>query len=151
MQLEFSGTPRITASRSAVWKRLLDPQILAECTPGAEAVEPIDATHFRMTCGLGIGVLRLRFHLDVELADIVEPESASLHAHGKATGSAVDLQTAIRLEETGPRETQLRWQARVTVHGALAGIGSFFLEAAARRLTSEFWSQFAAAASAAGG
>jgi len=129
----------------------MDPQILADCTPGGEAVEPIDATHFRMICGLGIGVLRLRFHLDVELADIEEPEGASMHAHGKATGSAVDLHTSIRLEESGPRATQLHWQARVTVHGALAGIGSFLLEAAARRLTSEFWSRFAEAASAAGG
>lgn len=151
MQLEFSGAPRITASRPAVWKRLLDPRILADCTPGMEAVELIDPTHFRVICGLGIGVLRLRFHLEVELSDIEEPESASMHAHGTATGSSVDLNTSIQLEEVGPRETQLRWQARVTVHGALAGIGSFFLEAAARRFTAEFWSQFADAASAAGG
>lgn len=139
----------ITAPRAAVWARLLDPDAVAQAAPGVESVEPIDDHHFKVITGLGIGAMRLKFTLEVELSDIVEPESASMRARGKAPGSVVDVQTAIRLDETGPSETQLHWQATATISGTVASLGSRLLESAARKLTDDFWDTFAHQASTA--
>ena len=149
MHLDFAGAPMVSAPLPEVWRRLLDPHAVAAATPGVESVELVDPTHFKLVSGFGVGAIRLSFTLDVELSDLVEHTSASMHAHGKAPGSVIDVRTAIKLDEKGPRETQLNWQATAIISGAVASIGSRLLEGALRKLTNEFWDTFAQQASAA--
>ena len=59
MKMEFSGAPEITGSRQKVWQKLMDPDFVAASAPGVEAVERIDATHFAVISGLGIGALKV--------------------------------------------------------------------------------------------
>lgn len=143
MHLDFSGKPIISAPRPEVWRRLLDPHAVAAAAPGVESVEPIDATHFKVLSGLGVGAMRLRFTLDIELMDMVEPESARMHAKGSAPGSKVEVQTSIRLAEEGPRRTTLQWEATANVSGTIASLGARLLEGALRKLTDDFWETFA--------
>ena len=143
MKLEFSGAPEISASRSAVWERLMDPNFVAASAPGLESVEAVDRTHFKVVSGLGVGAVRIRFQLDVELSDIVEGERLRMRARGKAPGSAVEVVSALRLEETGRSATRLNWSAVSDISGAVATVGGRLLEGTARKLTEEFWSDFA--------
>ena len=147
MQLEFSGAPMIAAPRDAVFRRLLDPNLVAAAAPGVESVERVDDHHFRVSSGFGVGAIRLQFVLNVELSDIVEPESASMRAHGNAPGSMVDVLTSIRLDDKGPGETQLHWEAVAKISGTLASLGGRLLEGAVRKLTDDFWATFAQQAS----
>lgn len=147
MNLDFAGAPRIAAPLTDVWRRLLDPHAVAAAAPGVESVELVDPMHFRIIASLGVGAIRFRVPLNVEFSDIVEHTSASMHAQGTAPGSGVDVRTSIVLDETGPRETQLHWQATATITGTLANIGSRLLEGAVGKLTSEFWDTFARQAS----
>ena len=150
MDLDFSGAPMISAPRSQVFQRLLDPDAVAAAAPGVDGVERVGDNHFRIASSLGIGAIKLQFTLDVELSDIVEPEQASMRVHGHAPGTAVDVRTSIRLEEVGSAETQLHWQARATITGALSKFGGL-VEGAVRKLTDEFWETFARQASEAAG
>jgi carbon monoxide dehydrogenase subunit G len=143
MKLEFSGAPEIPASRTTVWKRLMDPNFVAASAPGLESVEAVDPTHFRVVSGLGIGPVRLQFKLDVELSDIVEGERLRMRARGKAPGSEVEVISAVRLEETGAAGTRLTWSAVSALSGAVASVGGRLVEGTARKLTEEFWSDFA--------
>jgi uncharacterized protein len=143
MKLEFSGAPEITAPREKVWARLMDPNFVAASAPGVESVEPVDSTHFKVISGLGVGSVKVRFKLDVELSDIVEPERLRMAARGKAPGSAVDVISSVRLEEARNGHTRLNWSATSTVSGTLASVGARLLEGTARKLTEEFWSDFA--------
>ena len=143
MRLGFSGSPIISAPRKEVWRRLLDPDAVAAAAPGVESVESIDATHFKVNSGLGVGALRLHFTLDIELMDLVEPESARMHAQGTAPGSKVDVHTSIRLTDEGPRKTTLKWEATANVSGTIASLGARLLEGALRKLTDDFWETFA--------
>ncbi|MEE8062176.1 MAG: carbon monoxide dehydrogenase subunit G [Gemmatimonadales bacterium] len=151
MHLDFSGAPMIAAPRPMVFQRLIDPETVSAAAPGVESVETVGDHHFRISSGFGVGAIKLQFILDVELSDIVAPERAKMRAHGKAPGSMVDVQTSIQLEEKGPDETQLHWQARATISGTLASLGGRLLEGAARKLTEEFWDTFARQASEATG
>jgi len=149
MKLEFSGAPEIPAPRARVWSRLTDPDFIAASAPGVESVERVDPTHFRVISGIGVGIMRVRFELEVELSDIVEPERLRMTARGRAPGSAVDTISSVRLEPLGDGRTRLGWTASTTISGAVAGLGGRLLEGIARRLTEEFWADFARRARAA--
>ncbi|MEO8449817.1 MAG: carbon monoxide dehydrogenase subunit G [Gemmatimonadota bacterium] len=144
MQLEFSGAPEIAAGRAEVWRRLLDPAFVARSAPGVESVEAADPSHFKVVVALGVGMLKLRFTMQVELDDLVEPESARLRARGKAPGSTVDATTSFKLEALGPDRTKLNWDAVTEIGGTVASVGARLLEGTARKLTEEFWRDFAA-------
>jgi carbon monoxide dehydrogenase subunit G len=148
MKLEFSGAPVIDAPRNEVWARLMDPDFIAASAPGVETVEAVDATHFNVISGLGIAAVRLQFRLEVELTDIVEQERLRMVALGRGPGSEVDVVSNVRLEDAGPGRTRLQWAATCTVGGVLAGLGTRLLEGTARRLTEDFWTDFARRASA---
>ena len=144
MRMSFSGAPEIRASREQVWKALLDPHFIASTATAIEKVEERDATHFGVVAGLGIGVLKLRFNLNVELFDIVERESAKMRARGKAPGSTLDATTSFTLMDAGPGIVKLAWTADSEVGGTVASVGARLLEGTARRLAEEFWVDFAA-------
>ena len=143
MKLHFSGAPEITSSRSHVWKRLLDPNFVAKSAPGVESVEAIDPTHYKVISAFGVGAIKLRFALSVELLDIVEPERATMRARGKAPGSNVDVVANLQLEDGSPGRVRLRWTAESDVTGTIASVGARLLEGTARKLTEEFWADFA--------
>jgi len=78
VRLDFSGAPEIAAPPAEVWKRLLDHEFVASVAPGVESVEPIDDRHFKVISGFGVGAVKVRFQLDVELSD--EPQLANMAA-----------------------------------------------------------------------
>ena len=93
--------------------------------------------------GFGVAMLKLRFALDVEMFDIVDGISARMRARGHAPGSAVEMISDIRVEDLAPGRVRLRWKAASQVTGALTGVGSRIMDGVARKLTSQFWENFA--------
>src|SRR5262249_46125253 len=143
VKLQFSGSPLIRASREYLWSRLTDPDFVAASAPGVEAVEALDPTHFKVISGLGVGFVKVRFNLDVELFDIVESQSLKMRSRGKAPGSMVDTVSTLRIAEATPGSVRLDWSATTEVSGIVAGIGARLLEGTARKLTQDFWTDFA--------
>ena len=148
MRLEFAGAPEIMAPREEVWVRLMDPNFVAASAPGVESVEPVDPTHFRVISGIGVGPVRVSFQLDVELSDVVPLERLRMTALGRASGSAIDTVSSVRLEPMSDGRTRLNWVATSTISGTVASLGPRLLESAARRLTEDFWTDFARRVSA---
>jgi carbon monoxide dehydrogenase subunit G len=143
MKLEFSGSPEISATREYVWSRLTDPDFVAASAPGVEKVEALDPTHFKVISGLGVGSVKVRFKLDVELFDIVRNQSLKMRSRGKAPGSMVDIISSLQIADAGPGKVRLDWSATSEVSGTVASVGARLLEGTARRLTEEFWTDFA--------
>lgn len=143
MKLQFTGAPEIRAGRTQVWQRLLDPKFVAQSAPGVESVETIDARHFKVISAFGVGAVKVRFTLNVELTDVVEPERATMRARGKAPGSNVDVVATVRIEDAGPGGVRLDWTAESEVSGTVASVGARLLEGTARKLTEQFWTDFA--------
>jgi carbon monoxide dehydrogenase subunit G len=143
MKLHFEGAPEIATSRAHVWSRLLDPNFVAQSAPGVESVETIDPTHFKVVSAFGVGAIKVRFALNVELTDVVEPDHATMRARGKAPGSNVDMVANLRLEDAASGRVRLNWAADSEVSGTVASVGARLLEGTARKLTEEFWTDFA--------
>lgn len=142
MKLEFSGSPAIAAPRERVWQRLMDPHFVAQSAPGIESVEATDPTHFKVISGFGVGSIRVRFTMDVELFDIDAGKSAKMRVRGKAPGSAIDVVSTMRIADASGG-SQLDWSATSEVSGTVASMGSRLMEGTARRLTEQFWTDFA--------
>jgi carbon monoxide dehydrogenase subunit G len=143
MKLEFSGSPAIAAPRERVWERLMDPHFVAQSAPGVESVEALDPTHFKVISGFGVGSIRVRFTMDVELFDIDAGKSAKMRVRGKAPGSAIDVVSKLQVDDEGSGGTQLNWSATTEVSGTVAGVGARLMEGTARKLTQQFWTDFA--------
>jgi uncharacterized protein len=143
MKLEFSGSPAIAAPRERVWERLMDPHFVAQSAPGVETVEAVDPTHFKVISGFGVGSIRVRFTMDVELFDIDAGKSARMRVRGKAPGSAIDVVSKLQVDDAGSGGTQLNWSATSEVSGTVASVGARLMEGTARKLTEQFWTDFA--------
>src|SRR6266550_4133662 len=144
VRLDFSGAPEIAAPPAEVWKRLLDHEFVASVAPGVESVEPIDDRHFKVISGFGVGAVKVRFQLDVELSDVKPPTSLKMSAHGKAPGSGVDVSTMLEIELIPPNRSRLKWSASSEVRGTVASVGARLLKGTAQKLTESFWDKFAA-------
>ena len=144
MRLEFSGAPEIAAPPAVVWQRLLDHEFVAAVAPGVESVEAVDDRHFKVVSAFGVGSVKLKFQLDVELSDVIPPESLKMSARGKAPGSGVEVETVLAIEPVPPNRSRLRWTATSEVRGTVASVGARLLKGTAKKLTETFWEKFAA-------
>jgi uncharacterized protein len=143
VRLDFSGAPEIAAPPDVVWRRLLDHEFVASVAPGVESVQAIDDRHFKVVSGFGVGAVKLKFQLDVELSDVKPPKSLKMSARGKAPGSGVEVSTTLEIEPVPPDRSRLKWRASSEVRGTVASVGARLLKGTARKLTETFWDKFA--------
>ena len=150
MRLSFSGAPEVGAPIADVWPRIIDPHFVARHGPGVESVEVLDPRHFKVITGFGVGSMKLRFGIDVELVEVNPPNYFTMKARGKAPGSAVEVTAQLSLETIDPSRTRLSWKADTDISGSVASIGARLMEGTARKLTEQFWTKFAASIAEAG-
>ncbi len=143
MKLELSGSAEVGAPRDVAWQRLIDPQFVAQSTPGIESVEVLDPTHFRVTSGFGIGRMRARVTLDGQLFDLVPGTSARMRMRGTGPGSAIDVVSTMAIKLAGTERVRLDWTAIAELTGAMSKVGARMLEGVAYNLTDRFWIDFA--------
>lgn len=95
--MKFSGTLDIAAPRERVWAFLTDPHQVTACAPDVQSVDVADAAHFRVVVRSGVGPVKATFAMNVEFAELVAPERATVRARGQAPGSAVDMTNTLEL------------------------------------------------------
>ena len=126
--MEMSGEQLIPASQAATWAALNDPEILKACVPGCESIEKTAENEYVVLMTARIGPVSAKFKGKLALSDLDPPNSYSL---------AFQL-----LPEGG--NTKLTYQVKANVGGKLAQIGSRLVDAAAKKLSEEFFNAFTA-------
>lgn len=137
--MHFEGSEQIKASKEAIFSFLLDPNKVAGCAPGFISMDILAPDHFKPTLGVGVGAVKAKFTLDVQLQNIREPDHGEVKAHGVAAGSAVDLVAIVDLVPVTEGETAMNWVSDVTVSGTIASVGARLLQGVAERLTGQFF------------
>ncbi len=140
--MHFDGSQQIKASKEAVFSFLLDPNKVAGCAPGFISMDILAPDHFKPTLGIGVGAVKAKFTLDVQLQNIREPDHGEVKAHGVAAGSAVDLVAVVDLNSVSDAETTMNWVADVTVSGTIASVGARLLESTAHKQIAKFFDCF---------
>jgi carbon monoxide dehydrogenase subunit G len=142
--MELTGDIVIGAERSRVWVALNDPQVLAACIPGCEAVDVVSPFEKTARVMVKVGPVRARFSGRILLSDVTENERCSLSFEG--SGGAAGMargQSQVELSDQGAG-TRLRYTVQASVAGKLGQVGGRMIDAAAKQMADQFFNAFQA-------
>jgi carbon monoxide dehydrogenase subunit G len=138
--MEIKGERIIAATQQTVWNAINDPAILKLCIPGCESIERVDESTLKAVVMAKIGPVKARFTGKVTMADVVAPDSCTLHFEGVGGPAGFAKgQATVALTALAANETQLVYNASAAVGGKLGQIGARLIESAARAISDEFF------------
>ncbi|MFZ4649714.1 MAG: CoxG family protein [Rubrivivax sp.] len=140
--MELTGDRLIPASRERTWAALNDPEVLKACIAGCESIERSGEDAYTVVVAVKIGPVSARFKGNLKLADVQAPVSYTIHFDGQGGAAGFGKGSAeVALEEEGG-QTRLRYKARAQVGGKIAQIGSRLVDAAAAKISEDFFQAF---------
>jgi carbon monoxide dehydrogenase subunit G len=133
----------LAAPREKVYAALTDPETLKACIEGCETLTPAGPDAYEATLKVWFAAIKGSYKGRVELKDPVPPESLTIHIEGKGLPGFVRSVARVKLAEKDGG-TELVGDGDVTVGGLIAAVGSRLVEAAAKKLLSDFFTRLAA-------
>jgi 2-furoyl-CoA dehydrogenase large subunit len=140
--LHGAGQAIIPGGPQATWETLLDADALAALIPGCQSVDKRSPTHLQAEVLIGIGPVKGRYRVNVELSDLDPPHAVTI------TGSAIGALgfgrgtgRVVLKEDHG--STRLQYDYRASIGGKLAAVGDRLLDGAARLLIRQFFAALA--------
>ncbi|MDQ5849429.1 MAG: carbon monoxide dehydrogenase subunit G [Pseudomonadota bacterium] len=141
--MEMTGEQLIPASQQAVWDALNDPEVLKACIPGCESIERVGENEYQVLMVARVGPVAARFKGRLALSDIQPPASYAITFEGQGGAAGFAKGGArVRLVAENPSTTRLAYEAKASVGGKLAQIGSRLVDAAARKVADDFFRNF---------
>jgi len=145
MAVTMTGEFVLPADKATIWARLNDAETLKVSIPGCESLEKASDTEFAAVVKVKIGPVSARFKGRVTLNDIDAPNSYRIAGEGEGGVAGFAKGGAkIRLDavEGG---TKLGYEAEAQVGGKIAQLGARLIDSTAKKLTAEFFANFAKA------
>lgn len=134
MNLQHSGEETIAAGTEAVWAFVTDPGKVGRSFPDVIDVTVQDPTHLEAVVRVGVGPVRGKFKLKVELLPDPARRRIDMKISGGGFGSAVDLTAGADVVDTGAGTTLLKWSGQAVARGPVATVGGRVLDAQAKKL-----------------
>ena len=142
--MELTGERLIPAPIASTWEALNDPEVLKSCIAGCESLERVEPDVMTAVLAARIGPVSARFKGTVKLSDVQAPHRYVLSFEGQGGIAGFGRGSAdVFLAERGDH-TLLRYSSRAQVGGRLAQVGSRLINAAASKITEDFFSAFEA-------
>jgi len=134
MNLQYSGEEAIAAGPEMVWAFVTDAGKVGHCFPDLIEVTVQDRTHVEAVVRVGVGPVRGKFKLKVELLPDAERRRIDMKISGGGFGSAVDLTAGADVVDAGAGRTLLKWGGQAVARGPVATVGGRVLDAQAKKL-----------------
>ena len=142
--MELTGERVIPASRPDTWAALNDPAVLKACIAGCESLDSTGPDAFAAVVALRVGPVSARFKGNLQMTHIVAPTSYTINFDGQGGVAGFGKGSAdVALSEQGA-QTLLKYTARAQVGGKMAQVGSRLIDAAAGKITEDFFKAFEA-------
>lgn len=119
---------------------LLDVKAVGPCIPGCEKLEPIGENEYDSIIRAKVGPIAVRFKIKSVITEIVPYNLIRTVAEGnefKKLGQ-FKQKTEVNLKELSENETEVSYQADVSIVGRLATFGNRILRSKAKTLGREF-------------
>lgn len=136
--MRIDGEHRLRFPRPEVWVHLHNPDLLREAIPGCTAFTEVAPDTYELTAETAVGPVRGVFTGSVALRDAQHDTRFTLVATGRGRPGSVSGEAVIDLEDDGSG-TRLRYEADVTIRGAVARVGGRLLAATARVMARQFF------------
>ena len=134
MNLQYSGEEKIPASVETVWAFVTDPEKVGRCFPDVVDVTVQDPTHLEAVVNVGVGPVRGKFKVKVEIVPDPSRHHVDMKMSGGGFGSAVDLTASADPVDVGDGTTLLKWSGQGVPRGPIAAVGGRVLDAEAKKL-----------------
>ena len=140
--MELLGERLIPASVDQTWAALNDPAVLKSCITGCESVERTGDDAFTAVVALRIGPVSARFKGNLKMTNIVPPTGYTINFDGQGGVAGFGKGSADVALTPEAGQTRLKYNARATVGGKMAQIGSRLIDATAAKITEDFFKAF---------
>lgn len=142
--MELKGERTIPADVDRTWAALNDPEVLKGCIAGCETLERTGPDSFQAVVAVKVGPVGARFKGNLQMTNVVAPNSYTINFDGQGGVAGFGKGSAdVALEPVGG-QTKLSYSARAQVGGKLAQVGSRLIDAAAGKITDDFFKAFEA-------
>jgi carbon monoxide dehydrogenase subunit G len=142
--MELTGERLIPAPLAATWQALNDPQVLKACIAGCESLERTDPDVLTAVMAIKVGPVSARFKGTLKMSNVQAPHSYAIAFDGQGGVAGFGKGSAdVSLSDEGGA-TRLRYAARAQVGGRMAQVGSRLIDAAASKITEDFFTAFEA-------
>ncbi len=125
---------------AAVWTFFEEPELVARCLPGVEAVEVLDADNLSVRATQSIGPMTATFETKVTVLERVPNEMIRFQATGRTVRGAIGnvrTMNSVRLREVNG-STMVDVEADLILAGALGSVGQKAVARQASKVTEEF-------------
>jgi carbon monoxide dehydrogenase subunit G len=140
--MEMNGKQRLPVAQDVVWRALNDPEVLKACIPGCETVDRISDEEYVVTLVAAVGPVRAKFKGRMLLKDLDPPHSYRLAFEGQGGVAGFGKGEAhVSLVPEGGA-TVMSYTAKAQVGGKLAQVGSRLIDAAASKISDQFFAAF---------
>jgi len=134
LNLQYNGEEKIPASVDTVWAFVTDPEKVGRCFPDVAGVTVQDPTHLEAVVNVGVGPVRGKFKVKVELIPDPSRHHLDMKMSGGGLGSAIDLTSGADVVDGGDGTTLLKWSGQAVPRGPIAAVGGRVLDAEAKKL-----------------
>lgn len=140
--MQLKGQRLIPATVEETWLALNNPHVLKACIQGCESLEEVGDGHFSALMAVRVGPVSARFKGSLRMTEIRPLRGYVLHFEGQGGVAGHGKGSAdVQLQPRG-NHTLLSYAAHAQVGGKLAQIGSRLVDAAAAKISEEFFSAF---------
>jgi len=143
--MKVTGTHTVMVSQERAYALLQDPDVLAKCMPGTEALIKIGEAEYEMKMKVVLASISGLFASKVRIADPNPPATFRLIVEGNGKIGFLNGEGLLTLtpNHTG---TEVQYAGDVHVGGTIAGVGQRLLDTTARTIIKRFFKKFNAAA-----
>ena len=134
--MKIEGEFRFDHPREAVWKALLDPEVIARAIPGAERLERVGEDRYEGVMRVGVGPVSGRYDLDVAIEEKRPPERYTMRVEGRGSLGHASGTAEVRLEEAGDG-TRMSYASDLSIGGRIAGVGQRMIDTVAKSMTNK--------------
>ena len=134
--MHIEGSYEFEFQRELVWDVLMDIDVLGSIIPGSKGLQEIGENKYESKLAVKIGPVNGKFESQIELVDVMAPESYRLLVAGKGPAGHVKGEGEIRLtQENGV--TVMHYAGDARIGGKIAAVGQRLLDVAARQITKQ--------------
>jgi hypothetical protein len=143
--VKVSGSYTVPVPQERAYVLLQDPEILARCMPGTEALVRIGEDEYEMKMKLVLASISGLFAGKVRIADAEPPVRFRLLVEGNGKIGFVNGEGLLTLsaDEGG---TAVQYEGEVQVGGTIAGVGQRLLDTTAKTIIKRFFKKLTAEA-----
>jgi carbon monoxide dehydrogenase subunit G len=136
----ISETFSVATSIENLYNFLLDAKKVGHCIPGCESVEVVGENEYDSIIKTKVGIISARFKVRTKIAETIPNQLIRTVGQGKEIRNLGHFtqKTEIKLKTLSENETEVFYQAEVSIVGRLATFGDRIMKSKAKTLGKQF-------------